>query len=94
MAKIGPTVLGEIHGDLNIHNILCQLESEDYDTIVLIDPRGVTLLNGSVEKRIEHGNYAYDISKLTFSLAGFSEIRKKFYPFFHAGEAYQLKHTN
>ncbi|KAL7963204.1 hypothetical protein V8C34DRAFT_300525 [Trichoderma compactum] len=44
LAKIAPTVLSEIHGDLNIHNILSRLDPKDEESVALIDPRGVPLL--------------------------------------------------
>ncbi|KAJ4307312.1 hypothetical protein N0V88_000695 [Collariella sp. IMI 366227] len=76
LAVIGPTILMEIHGNLKIHNILGRLDTEQNEPVALINPRGVHLLGDSQGKAIEHGDYAYDVSKLLFSLTGFSEIRK------------------
>lgn len=99
--NIGPSVLTEIHGDLNIQvlsvlfflllhkihgsfhfqNILCLLEEPAAETglkkFMFIDPRGVVLLNElTSETGFERGDYAYDLSKILFSLEGFAEIRK------------------
>ncbi|KAF9773491.1 hypothetical protein IL306_008681 [Fusarium sp. DS 682] len=82
LTKIAPTVLSEIHGDLNIHNILGRLNPEDQESVALIDPRGVPLRTDSGDmddKVFERGDYCYDISKLLFSLTGFSEIRKRLF---------------
>ncbi|KAJ4307336.1 hypothetical protein N0V88_000719 [Collariella sp. IMI 366227] len=46
------------------------------EPVTLINPRGVHLLGDSQGKGIEHGDYAYDVSKLLFSLTGLSRIRK------------------
>lgn len=74
---IVPMELGEIHGDLNLHNILCVLYPDARRKVMLIDPRGVPLLSEySAPDAFEPGDYAYDISKLKFSLSAFSEIRK------------------
>ncbi|KAK2022056.1 hypothetical protein LX32DRAFT_520416, partial [Colletotrichum zoysiae] len=91
LAKIGPTILNEIHGDLNIHNILSHLDPEQDEPVALIDPRGVPLLDNSDDKVFERGDYAYDVSKLLFSLTGFSEVRKKLYNMSTDGQSYQLK---
>jgi hypothetical protein len=76
LAKIGPTILTEIHGDLNIYNILGRFDSEQNEPVALINPRGVPLLGDSQGKGIEYSDYAYDVSKLLFSLTSSSEIRK------------------
>lgn len=91
LAKIQPTILSEIHGDLNIHNILGQLDPKEDEPVKLIDPRGVPLLDDSDGKVFERGDYVYDVSKLLFSLTGFSEIRKKLYDFSVDGDLYELK---
>ncbi|KAF9872940.1 hypothetical protein CkaCkLH20_09450 [Colletotrichum karsti] len=91
LVKIGPTVLNEIHGDLNIHNILSHLDPDQDEPVALIDPRGVPLLDHSDDKIFERGDYAYDVSKLLFSLTGFSEIRKKLYNMSADGQSYQLE---
>ena len=70
---IGPLKLNEIHGDFNIHNILCQLQPDADRAVVLIRPRGVPLLDASASTG---GFEAGDPSKLKFSLSGFAEIRK------------------
>lgn len=91
LAKIGPTILSEIHGDLNIHNILSHFDPDQDEPVALIDPRGVPLLDNSAGKVFECGDYAYDVSKLLFSLTGFSEVRKKLYSISADGESYQLE---
>lgn len=87
-----PRKLSEIHGDLNIHNILCQLDPNKNRAVVLIDPRGVPLLDDSINnsKAFEAGDYAYDLSKLLFSVSGFSEIRKGYYELHHSDNSFQL----
>lgn len=91
IAEIGPRTLSEIHGDLNIHNILCQLESNADRPIVLIDPRGVPLLDESAKRdAFEPGDYCYDLSKLKFSLSGFAEIRKGLYSLQGEGQTFKL----
>lgn len=92
IASIAPLKLSEVHGDLNIHNILCQLDGDDTRKVVLIDPRGVLLLDDSAKnsREFELGDYCYDISKLKFSLSGFSEIRKGLYSFERDGESFKL----
>lgn len=67
----------EIHGDRNIDNILGRFDTEQNGPVALIDPRGVPVLGDLQGIGIEHGDYVYDVSKLLFSLAGFSEIRKR-----------------
>lgn len=47
----------------------------------LIDPRGVPLLDDDSDKRFERGDYGYDVSKLLFSLMGFSEVRKRLFDY-------------
>jgi hypothetical protein len=80
MKAINPKKLGEIHGDLNLHNILCQSVAKGDRPVVLIDPRGVPLhFSFDATVGFEPGDYAYDISKLKFSLSGFSEIRRGYY---------------
>lgn len=80
VTAIGPRKLSEIHGDLNIHNILCQLDPHAKQPVRLIDPRGVPLLDeNDTTKAFELGDYVYDLSKLKFSLSGFAEIRKGLY---------------
>ncbi|KAH9055023.1 hypothetical protein EDB87DRAFT_1356274 [Lactarius vividus] len=91
LADIAPLKLSEIHGDLNIHNILCVLEPGANRPFVLIDPRGVALLDESASvDGFEPGDYSYDLSKLSFSLSGFSEIRKGLYSLERTGESYKL----
>jgi hypothetical protein len=88
---IAPLKLSEIHGDLNIHNILCMLEPGANRPFVLIDPRGVALLDESASvDGFEPGDYGYDLSKLLFSLSGFSEIREGLYSLERTGESYKL----
>jgi len=88
---IAPRALGEIHGDLNLHNVLCQLKSDADRPIVLIDPRGVPLLHEFAgAAAFEPGDYSYDISKLKFSLSGFSEIRKGLYTLQAEGKSFEL----
>ncbi|KAJ6790411.1 hypothetical protein PWT90_07654 [Aphanocladium album] len=73
---ISPTLIGEIHGDLNLHNILCCVGPSAKRPVALIDPRGVHLLSDFAKTRdFEPGDYAYELSKLKFSLSAFSEIR-------------------
>ncbi|KAH8847100.1 hypothetical protein MCOR01_000543 [Pyricularia oryzae] len=57
MAEIGPTILNEIHGDLNIHNILSRLNPDEDEDLALIDPRGVPLLGDNSDKKFERGDY-------------------------------------
>lgn len=93
LREIVPTILSEIHGDLNIHNILCRLDSNNDPTVALIDPRGVPLLDDSSEgkgKVFERGDYCYDISKLLFSLRGFSEIRRRLFDYSTDGNSHKL----
>jgi hypothetical protein len=80
LEEIGPTILSEIHGDLNIHNVLSRLDPAGDKPEALIDPRGVPLL----------GDYCYDVSKLLFSLNGFSEIRKRLFDYSATGDSYRL----
>ncbi|OAA80247.1 hypothetical protein LEL_03733 [Akanthomyces lecanii RCEF 1005] len=76
---ISPTLIGEIHGDLNLHNILCCVGPSAKRPVALIDPRGVHLLSDFAKTRdFEPGDYAYELSKLKFSLSAFSEIRHGF----------------
>jgi hypothetical protein len=93
LSEISPKVLNEIHGDLNIHNVLGRLDCKHSQPVVLIDPRGVPLLNDSEDesKKFERGDYCYDISKLLFSLTGFSEIRKGLFDYSTDGESHQIK---
>lgn len=90
MAEIGPTILNEIHGDLNIHNILSRLNPDEDEDLALIDPRGVPLLGDNLDKKFERGDYLYDISKLLFSLTGFSEIRKRLFNYAADGDSHWL----
>lgn len=91
LKEISPRTLGEIHGDLNIHNILCQLRPDANRPVVLVDPRGVPLLRNFAGLDIlEPGDYAYDLSKLKFSLSGFSEIRKGFYKVQGEGRSFEF----
>ncbi|KAF9069243.1 hypothetical protein BDP27DRAFT_1325861 [Rhodocollybia butyracea] len=92
ITEIGPRKLGEIHGDLNIYNILCQLEPDANRPVVLIDPRGVPLLDEYANslKAFEPGDYCYDLSKLKFSLSGFAEIRKGLFNFLCEGQSFNL----
>jgi hypothetical protein len=87
---ISPGTLGDIHGDLNLHNVLCQLDPTADRPVILIDPRGVPRLDGFEISQCEPGDYPYDISKLTFSLSGFSEMRKGFYDFLCNGDTFEL----
>ncbi|KAI9826024.1 MAG: hypothetical protein M1826_006822 [Phylliscum demangeonii] len=91
LAKIGPTILSEIHGDLNIHNVLSRLDPAGDEPEALIDPRGVPLLGDDVEKVFERGDYCYDVSKLLFSLTGFSEIRKRLFDYSAKEDSYRLE---
>ena len=90
LAEIMPSLLSEIHGDLNIHNVLSRLDTEDDEDVVLIDPRGVPLLDDDSDKVFECGDYCYDISKLLFSLTGFSKIRKGLFNYSSAGDSHSL----
>ncbi|KAK0130375.1 hypothetical protein ONS96_000895 [Cadophora gregata f. sp. sojae] len=94
LAKISPKILGEIHGDLNIHNVLSRLDPEEDEPLALIDPRGVSLLGSSDDKTFERGDYCYDISKLLFSLTGFSEIRKRFFDYSADDDSHKLTIQN
>ncbi|OAA36726.1 hypothetical protein BBO_08005 [Beauveria brongniartii RCEF 3172] len=79
IGAISPTLIGEIHGDLNLHNILCCVGPSAKRPVALIDPRGVHLLSDFAKTRdFEPGDYAYELSKLKFSLSAFSEIRHGF----------------
>lgn len=90
-AEIQPKFLNEIHGDLNIHNILSRLNPGENEGVTLIDPRGVPLLGGDdSDKNFERGDYVYDISKLLFSLTGFSEIRKRLFDYTAEGDSHSL----
>ena len=91
LAEIVPTILSEIHGDLNIYNVLSRLDPEDDEPEALIDPRGVPLLGDDEGKAFERGDYCYDVSKLIFSLTGFSEIRKRLFEYSTDGESHKLK---
>ena len=89
--KIAPRTLGEIHGDLNFHNVLCSLDPNAHKPIVLIDPRGVPLLNDFARlEAFEPGDYSYDISKLKFSLSGFLEVRQGLYNLQGEGKSFEL----
>lgn len=91
ISKIVPRILSEIHGDLNIHNVLSRLDPQEGEPEALIDPRGVPLLRDDTEKGFERGDYGYDISKLLFSLTGFSDIRKRLFEYSAAGDSHRLK---
>ncbi|CAJ2514327.1 Uu.00g024460.m01.CDS01 [Anthostomella pinea] len=91
LVGIAPTILSEIHGDLNIQNVLTRLDPDDDEDIALIDPRGVPLLGNDSNKVFERGDYCYDISKLPFSLGGFSEIRKQLIDYTVDGDSHSLK---
>lgn len=91
LAEIEPTIRSEIHGDLNIHNVLSRLDQAVDVPEALIDPRGVPLLGDDVENVFERGDYCYDVSKLLFSLTGFSEIRKRLFHYSTKGDSYQLE---
>lgn len=79
LQALAPTLIGEIHGDLNLHNILCCVGPAATRPVALIDPRGVHLLSDFASTRdFEPGDYAYELSKLKFSLSAFSEIRHGF----------------
>ncbi|KAG8988225.1 hypothetical protein FRB93_004172 [Tulasnella sp. JGI-2019a] len=92
MAKIVPKLLSEIHGDLNVHNVLTRLDPKDGDDPeALIDPRGVPLLGDDEEKVFECGNYCYDVSKLLFSLTSFSDIRKQLFKYSVDGNSHKLE---
>ncbi|KAI0031626.1 hypothetical protein K488DRAFT_51731 [Vararia minispora EC-137] len=91
LAGAAPTILSEIHGDLNINNVLSRLDPEEDEPEALIDPRGVPLLGDDEAKVFERGDYCYDVSKLLFSLTGFSEIRKRLFEFSADDDSYQLK---
>lgn len=92
LAKIGPTVLSEIYGDLNIYNVLSRLGPAGDEPEAFIDPRGVPLLGDDVEKVSERGDYYYyDVSKLLFSLTGISEIRKRFFDYSAKEDSYRLE---
>ncbi|KAH9204640.1 hypothetical protein DL95DRAFT_495398 [Leptodontidium sp. 2 PMI_412] len=88
--KIGPKLLSEIHGDLNIYNVLSRLNPEEDKPLALIDPRGVLLLGSSDSKAFERGDYCYNISKLLSSLTGFSEIRKRLFDYSADGDSHKL----
>ena len=90
LARVGPTVLTEIYGDLNIYNILGRLGSEQNEPVALINPRGVLLLGDLQDKGIEPSDYVYNVSKLLFSLTGFLEIRKQLYDLDADGQSYTL----
>ena len=91
LANIEPTILTEIHGDLNIHNILSRLDHNDKEDVALIDPRGVPLLGDDSRKTFERGGYCYDVSKLLFSLTGFSEIGKRRFEYSSDGDSHVLR---
>lgn len=89
--QIAPRKVGEIHGDLNLYNILCQLGPDADRPIVLIDPGGDPLLHEFTKlKAFEPGDYSYDISKLKFSLSRFSEIRNGYYNLQDQGQSFEL----
>lgn len=50
LAEIQPTILSEIHGDLNIYNILSRLNAGDDEDVALVDHRGVPLLRRRLEQ--------------------------------------------
>lgn len=91
LAKIKPRFLTEIHGDLNIHNVLSRLDPNDREDVALIDPRGVPLLVDHKGNDFERGDYCYDVSKLLFSLTGFSEIRKQYFEYSSDGNSHKLR---
>lgn len=93
LTQISPMILSEIHGDLNIHNVLSRLDSHDHQSVAVIDPRGVPLLGSSDVngKVFERGDYCYDISKLLFSLTGFSEIRRRLFEYSTDGKSHKLE---
>lgn len=72
------------------NSVLCQLDPTADRPVILIDPRGVALLDGFTTSQCEPGTYSYDISKLTFSLSGFSELRKGLYDFLYNGDTFEL----
>ncbi|RYC65179.1 hypothetical protein CHU98_g1048 [Xylaria longipes] len=92
LSAIQPRYINEIHGDLNIHNLLATLDPSEARELVLIDPRGVPLIDELAaavtqgERAFESGDYAYDLSKLAFSVSGFSEIRKGEYEIHEADD--------
>lgn len=90
LANIAPKILNEVHGDLNIHNVLHRLDPNHQDDIALIDPRGVPLLGDNAHKVFERCDYCYDVSKLLFSLTGFSEIRKRLFKYSCNGDSHNL----
>lgn len=96
IAEISPRKLSELHGDLSLHNILCQLEPGADRPIVLIDPRGVPLLGEFADSlnALEPGDYCYDLSKLKFSLSGFAEIRKGLFSFQDGSQSFKLGFQN
>ena len=91
LSEIEPTILSEIHGDLNIHNVLSRLDPDDDECLALIDPRGVPLLGDDIGEIFERGDYCYDVSKLLFSLTGFSEIRKRLFAYSADGDSHMVK---
>ncbi|KAI1172211.1 PLP-dependent transferase [Nemania sp. FL0916] len=98
LSAIQPRKIGEIHGDLTIHNLLATLDPSEARELVLINPRGGPLIDESAtaavlqgERAFEPGDYAYDLSKLLFSISGSSEIRKGLYKFHQADDgSYRL----
>ncbi|KAH8979346.1 hypothetical protein EDB92DRAFT_1904988 [Lactarius akahatsu] len=91
VAGIQPTILSEIHGDLNIHNVLSRLNPQPGDDPeALIDPRGVPLLSDDTGRGFERGDYCYDVSKMLFSVTGFSDIRKRLFSYSANGDSHNL----
>ncbi|OAA58286.1 hypothetical protein ISF_06825 [Cordyceps fumosorosea ARSEF 2679] len=92
LRRIAPTLIGEIHGDLNLHNILCCVGPAARRPVALIDPRGVHLLSDFAHTRdFEPGDYAYELSKLKFSLSAFSEIRHGYLTLEGAGTEFWIR---
>ncbi|KAI0503167.1 hypothetical protein F5B22DRAFT_652313 [Xylaria bambusicola] len=76
---------------LEKHPALGGIRSEDSEDVALnIDPRGVPLLGDDSQKMFERGDYCYDVSKLLFSLTGFSEIRKPLFEYSTDGDSHSL----
>lgn len=76
-ASWGPSEVSLVHGDLNIHNILCVRNGSTPRSMVrLLDPRGTRLQSDGYEGvGIEPGDRTYDLGKLKFSLGGFVAVR-------------------
>lgn len=91
LAGIELMLLTEIHGDLNIYNVLSRLDPNDKEDVALIYPRGVPLLGDDLDKKLERSDYCYDVSKLLFSLTGFLEIRKRYFKYSSDGDSHKLE---